>query len=238
MPKGNSMLEYSFVPAFILLPLIVRFVLGRPAWSVAVPAWPPRVAEYGHGVVMGLVIALAGLAVSAPFLSYQFEGFSGLASAGMFAVAIMLAGFVIQTAFEELLFRGLIAQFTRRLTNFMPLVIGLQAILFGAMHVTNIKDWGGSIWGITPYVMIGLAWGWAAWRTGSILIPAALHFVNNANNVFLVGTKGDIVQSIAPMTINTPTISQAALIVAFNAIATVVIVEAYMRWRAKQNANS
>src|SRR5271166_1859351 len=86
-----------------------------------------------------------------------------------------------------MLFRGLIAQFTRRIVNSVTLVVLVQALIFGALHVGNVRAWGGSPLGMAPYVLAVAAWGWAAWRTGSLLVPAALHFANNAGNVLAVG---------------------------------------------------
>src|SRR5271166_2617412 len=86
-----------------------------------------------------------------------------------------------------MLFRGLIAQFTRRIVNSVTLVVLVQALIFGALDVGNVRAWGGSPLGMVPYVLAVAAWGWAAWRTGSLLVPAALHFANNAGNVLAVG---------------------------------------------------
>jgi Type II CAAX prenyl endopeptidase Rce1-like len=98
---------------------------------------------------------------------------------------------VIQTGFEEMLFRGLIAQLTRRIVNSVTLVVLVQALIFGALHVGNVRAWGGSPLGMAPDVLAAAAWGWAAWRTGSLLVPAALRFANNAGNVLAVGVSGD-----------------------------------------------
>jgi membrane protease YdiL (CAAX protease family) len=237
-PDSNLLKEYSFVPGFIVLPLVVRLVLKRPAWSIAFPQWPPRLADYGWGIVLGLAITVVGAIVAAPILSYQYEGFGGLARAGLLSIGATIVGFAIQTAFEEMLFRGFIAQFTRSIINFMPLVIAVQALIFGAMHLGNVKAWGGNLWGIAPYVMVALVWGWVAWRTGSLLVSAALHFVNNAGGSLLVGTRGDIIQSVAPLMIDTPTISQTVVVTVINIVLTVIAVEAYVRWRSRRRISA
>jgi CAAX protease family protein len=226
-------LEFSFLPGFVLLPLVVWFILGRPAWSVASPVWPLRWADYGAGILMGLAIGLIGSIAALPFVSISYRGFDGLAAAGTVSILVTLIGCIIQTGFEELLFRALIAQFTRRLVNFAPLIVGVQAVVFGYMHLGNVKAWGSDPWGVTPYVMVALVWGFAAWRTGSLLVPAALHFVNNASNSLLVGAEGDIVKSIAPLVVNSPSIGQAVTVTAINGVVTALAVEWYAHWRAR-----
>lgn len=232
---GGPLGLYLFLPGFIAMPFLVRFLLGRPAWSIGLAGWPMRWGDYGYGILMGLVVAVLGLAACSPLLPVTYQGFGGLASAGPIVIAFTILGFVIQTGFEEMLFRGLLAQFTRRIVNFLPLVILVQALIFGSMHLGNVKGWGGNLWSITPYVMTACVWGWAAWRTGSLLVTAALHFVNNATNALFVGTKGDIIQSIAPLTVETPTITVGIVVTAINLLLTIVLVEIYMRWRRAPN---
>jgi uncharacterized protein len=110
----------------------------------------------------------------------------------------LCAGFMIQTAFEELYFRGLMMQATRRLTRLVPVVIGLQAYIFASLHAGNLTGIGNSAFNIAPYFISGVYFGWVAWRTRSLVIPMGLHFANNAWNALFINTKGDVIVTAAP----------------------------------------
>lgn len=235
-PEERDLLEYSFIPGFIVLPLVVRFVLGRPSWSIAVPAWPPRFVEYWHGVLLGLALSVFITVTTIPWLGSHFVGFEGLARTGLISIVAMALGFMVQTAFEEMLFRGLIAQFTARIVNYAPAIIGVQALIFGYLHIGNVKAWNGNMLAMFPYFFTALSWGWVAWRTGSLFFPAALHFVNNAGNTFLLGTNGDIVKSIAPVLVDMPTIGQSVAMTFFSGVSTIAAVELYMRAKERRRS--
>jgi membrane protease YdiL (CAAX protease family) len=139
-----------------------------------------------------------------------------------------MAGLMIQTGFEELLFRGLIMQFLMRMMTFAPVAILIQALLFGAMHLANIAEWHGNIWGIAPYVLAGISYGYAAWRTGSLLVSSALHLVNNAGGAYLIGARSDVIPTVAPWLIDAPTITQATISGVIVVVTTVIAIELYL----------
>jgi membrane protease YdiL (CAAX protease family) len=78
-------------------------------------------------------------------------------------------------------------------------------------------------------VLAGISYGYAAWRTGSLLVSAALHFVNNAGASYLMGVEGDVLQTFAPWLIDAPTIQQASLFGVIDVVTTVIAIEAYLR---------
>jgi CAAX protease family protein len=71
-------------------------------------------------------------------------------------------GIFIQAGSEEMLFRGYFMQFVRRFTSNRYLFVGIPAALFAAPHVANIAALGGSALVMTPYLISGLLYGWAA----------------------------------------------------------------------------
>jgi membrane protease YdiL (CAAX protease family) len=223
-------LLFPFLTGFVVILGLVKFLLGRPSWSAALPRWPTSIMPYVAGIGLGLLLTLVDTAMLAPFMTISYQGLAPLLSVSAMSIAVTLVGLVIQTAFEELLFRGLITQFLMRIIKFAPVVIIIQALLFGAMHLANIAEWHGNVWGIAPYVLAGISYGYAAWRTGSLLVSAALHFVNNAGVAYLVGAKGDVIQTVAPWLIDTPTIQQATISGVIVVITTVIAVEAYVRF--------
>lgn len=43
---------YTFIVGLIGIPLVVRLLPGRPAYSVALPSWPSNLADYGIGILI------------------------------------------------------------------------------------------------------------------------------------------------------------------------------------------
>jgi membrane protease YdiL (CAAX protease family) len=193
--------QFSFIlPALIVL-LLVRLLLGRPAWTVALPAWPPRWRDYlvaigiGWGVMLALLLAILAFM---PGFELSFRGWGGMLSGGAPLVLMLCAGFMIQTAFEELYFRGLLMQAVRRLTRWMPVVLVVQAYVFASLHAGNLQGFAASYLTMVPYFLAALYLGWVAWRTGSLIMPMGLHFANNGWNALFINTKGDVIVTAAP----------------------------------------
>lgn len=79
---------------------------------------------------------------------------------------------------EEVLFRGVLLGGTRSLGP--GRMILLNGVVFGAFHLslsTAVR--------FLPTAALGCAIAWAVWRTGSIWVGVAMHFVNNAAIVVL-----------------------------------------------------
>jgi uncharacterized protein len=225
-------LEYSFAGVVIVVLLIARFLLGRPGWSVALPSWPPRWADYG----VGMAIWWAGMAVIylalIPLGRLTFHGWSSLAGAGLLLALATIVGVAIQTAAEELYFRGLLAQATRRITKWIPVVIGVQALLFAQLHAGNIEGWGGGIPAMAPYFATAVALGWTAWRSGSLMMPMGMHFANNVVLFLLVSTSGDVVKASTPFVARQPSVVLGIGEAFLQAVIVIVLVEIMARRRA------
>lgn len=184
------------------------------------------------GIGIALAVNVLASVVQLPLIPVHYEGFAGLKAAGISVVAVSLVGFLIQTGTEELLFRGLLQQTFFRFTGSAWIAILGQALVFGFLHIQNVAAWGGNPLAMVPYLLTALTWGWAAWRTGSLLVPWGLHFVNNASEEFLVGTKGDVLHPIAPFSVEVPGIGLGTALVAISLVITIVLVELYARrWR-------
>lgn len=79
---------------------------------------------------------------------------------------------------EELLFRGALLGGTRTLEPWRMVL--LNGLVFGAFHLslsTAIR--------FLPTALLGCVIAWAVWRTGSIWVGVAMHFLNNATIVAL-----------------------------------------------------
>jgi len=101
---------------------------------------------------------------------------------------IIIVVAVVPAIAEETLFRGFIQKsFEFRMSPFIAALI--TAIFFGAFHF--------SPYAMLPLMTLGLFFGYAAYKSDSLIIPIALHFFNNFVAVllyFLIGSE-DIIDS-------------------------------------------
>ena len=88
---------------------------------------------------------------------------------------IGMVGIFIQACAEEQLFRGYFTQFARRFTKTPYLFIGIPALLFALAHITNVSELDGGLLEATPYLISGLFYAWAAYRTGSLWMAMYCH---------------------------------------------------------------
>jgi sodium transport system permease protein len=79
---------------------------------------------------------------------------------------------------EEIVFRGVLLGGTRTLEPWR--MIALNGVVFGAFHLsfeTAIR--------FLPTALLGALIAWCVWRTGSIWVGAAMHFLNNGTLIVL-----------------------------------------------------
>lgn len=131
--------------------------------------WKPLL--YSIGCVIGTMLcsnALSELANLPDWLKTQFTGMSQQLP-GIISIAIMAP------LVEELLFRGAILNHLRQ-QGFSPYKsILISAVIFGLIHLNPAQ--------MLFAFLMGIAFGWITWRTGS-LIPAIIgHTVNNSLGV-------------------------------------------------------
>jgi membrane protease YdiL (CAAX protease family) len=103
-----------------------------------------------------------------------------------------LTGLLLQTATEELVFRGYLqSQLAARFRS--PLVwIGLPSLLFGLTHY-NPEMYGSNAWAIVAWaVVFGLLAADLTARTGSLGAAIGMHFATNFSAIFLVGAYGHL----------------------------------------------
>lgn len=209
--QENVVLVYGFVLAFVAIPVLVKLLLGRPAYSVALPSWPPRWADYLIGWLGGWAILAVTTLTLSPWRDIRYVGWGGQTDAGALLLVATVVGLLIQTATEELYFRGVLMQATYRILRWTPVVLVLQALFFAQLHVGNIEAWGDGWTAGTPYFLAALAFGFAAWRSGSLMLPAGLHFGNNTFVLFFVSVEGDVLRGPSPWVFQAPTLGQASV---------------------------
>lgn len=92
------------------------------------------------------------------------------------AVLIVFVVAVIPALSEEFMFRGYIQRsFELKMKPFYA--AALTAVFFGLNHFNP--------YGLIPLIILGLYFGFAAYMSGSLIIPIILHFLNNFTAVML-----------------------------------------------------
>ncbi len=78
---------------------------------------------------------------------------------------------------EELLFRGILARLLRDWTRNIHIGVILSALVFAGIHL--------QFYGFLPRFMLGIAFGYLFFRTGTLWVPIIAHFVNNFLSVLI-----------------------------------------------------
>lgn len=187
----------TFTLALAAVPWTVRRVLRRPGWTVAVGTRPGPVGHFVLGAAISLTVALAVdllLTPLAPLHRVDLDPGIWLPLAGVAAI-----GLLIQTGFEELLFRGYLTQAVASRTTRTGLIIGLPAVAFSLPHWGNLPAYGDNPAQLAPYLLMGPTYGWAAWHSGGLWLPFGLHWANNTYATLLITTTGDVLPTGAPL---------------------------------------
>lgn len=139
-------------------------------------------------VLWGLLAALVQWVPGADALEEAILEVLRVEGAGEWAL-VMTAAVAVPAVCEELLFRGLLLSVFRRRMG-TGAALGLQALLFGLIHVHPLR--------IVPTLLLGLLLGWLALRTRSILAPIMGHAAFNALIVVTAQVPAGEAEAAAP----------------------------------------
>ena len=89
---------------------------------------------------------------------------------------LFIVAFLASVA-EELLFRGVLVRVFTEWTGNIHAGVILPAVLFSALHL--------QFYGFLPRVVLGVVLGYLFVRSGSLMVPVLVHFVNNGLAVFI-----------------------------------------------------
>jgi len=176
--------------------MVVRAAQQRGFWALMGP-W-----EQATGDFIATLVWTGGLAVllmlwSGVELSSMPDATRAALLPWLLTLPIACAAILMQTAAEEIYFRGFIqSTLAARFSN--PLIwMGLPSLFFGLLHWTAEA---GPV-EATQAVLITTAFGLAAAdltaRTGTLGAAIALHFVYNAMLMLLSGVEGDPISGLA-----------------------------------------
>ncbi|MCZ4694714.1 CPBP family intramembrane metalloprotease [Ancylomarina euxinus] len=213
---GLALMILSFIIGLTIFVLILKPFHKRNYKEVINGTTTIRWNKFFYSAAVWAIVSAVFLAIDY-FISpanYQFN-LNWSLFIPLILVAVCLIPF--QTTFEEILFRGYLAQAVGRWTRNRWLVAILPAIFFGLLHAFNPEVAAHGFWIMMPqYIFFGAVFGFISiWDDG---IESAMG-VHAANNVFLaifVTSKSSVMQTPALLvqdTIN-PTKDFIILIVA------------------------
>ncbi|MDE7365943.1 MAG: CPBP family intramembrane metalloprotease [Lachnospiraceae bacterium] len=131
----------------------------------------------GCGIALQLALSMA-LTVILPLMPKIFESYSAVMDAlGNESVWMILCVCILAPIGEELIFRGLTLRIMRKAIPLWAAVI-VQALLFGIYHMNLVQ-------GVYAF-LLGLLFGYIAYRYGSVVPGILLHMVVNSSS-YLIG---------------------------------------------------
>ncbi len=217
--EPTPMLEFVAVNLSIFMMLAglvvaVKWIHGRPLMSLVAPDLRLDWRRVGRGaaawLVIGAVMALAEhvLFPGRYYLSYNAERFYP------FLVAVLLLT-PLQSAAEELVFRGYLMQGLGLLTR-RPLAVAVaSSIIFTLPHLMNpeVGEYGVAIMAAN-YFAIGMLLATATLRDGRLELAIGLHAINNVFLALLANYDGSALatESVFTAAELDPVYSLAALV--------------------------
>lgn len=112
--------------------------------------------------------------------------------AWLHALPLVLALLLIQTAAEELLFRGYLLQGLAARFRSPVIWLGLPAILFGSLHWSPAEQGLNAGLVVAQATLMGLILGDVTARTGNLSLAMGMHFANNAAALLLIADPGPL----------------------------------------------
>ncbi len=138
----------------------------------------------------------------------------------------------LQTTFEELLFRGYLAQGVAVWTKNRWLAILIPGFIFGLIHSFNpeVKEFG--FWATMPqYIFFGLLFGFVAVLDDGIELSMGMHAVNNVFLSLFITSKSSVLQTDAVFEQININPSKETLVLVIMGIIAVI----YFAWKYKWN---
>ncbi|MEI2716165.1 MAG: CPBP family glutamic-type intramembrane protease [Candidatus Nanopelagicales bacterium] len=204
----------SFIPFFIATPLIVRFILDRPALTVVTPfrRISPRLMLWG-----GALWLVAVILPSIPVLITRSADLTWNYQPGVFwpALGVAIVLLIFQTTAEELFFRGYLLQwFGKKFTGAWFLGVA-SGVLFALPHLANPEVAEADGWGwllaFAAYFPIGFALAVVSVRSGTLELAIGAHFANNFLNVVVVSVSNSALGTTALWIDTAPSMLESAI---------------------------
>jgi len=228
---ANAATLSTFVIPFFCIPLVVWLIHRRPFWSVAMPKATIDLRGLLIGFGLALVVGSLTVAVCGVVGVLHLEVVGIDWGIWLPLLLIGLVGIFIQAGSEEMFFRGYLTQFARRFTANPYVFLAIPTVLFALPHIANVAALGGGLVAALPYLVEGLVYGWVAYRTGSLWMSVGIHGCNNLTGLVLVGMRGDVLKTVAPVQFDLPGLWASTVILLAQALVLVSVVSLLTRPR-------
>ena len=187
-PVAVLLLIYSFAGMMLGVVLAARLVHRRAVGTLFGPG-----ARVRRDFVFGAAVILAAFAVALPLWPGRAELVAGAPwRLWLMLLPLALVGLLIQTAAEEMLFRGYLQQqLAARFRSALVWML-LPSALFGVLHYEPVMM-GGNVWLVVAATgVFGLIAADLTARSGSLGLAWGLHFGNNVIALMLVSAGSGI----------------------------------------------
>jgi len=187
LPDGPGRLldetRYTVLIASLLLATALavlyaaRLAFHRPAWTFVTPAQPFRPRLLLLGSAMFGALALAGLLVEStlrgdPLQLPILDSDYALGARGIYLLGAVLF-LLMAAAAEEIIFRGVLLQFTAAFTRNLPLLLLINGVVFSAFHLDPSPE------AFVARAVSGAVWAWTALRLAGLEFAIGAHLANN-----------------------------------------------------------
>jgi len=178
--------------AVLMLPglwLVLRFLHHRSLRSVLAPTGRVHWGNYTRAVLF--ILAFAGVTSIPVLLNAEFTRQLSLSQWLPWLAPALLLIF-LQTATEELVFRGYLMQQLAARFHSRWVWWVLPAALFGAVHYNTLTYGDNALLVVFSAFLTGLIFGDITARSGDLSIALGLHFANNLTVILLLGVPGQL----------------------------------------------
>ncbi len=181
-PLAVILVIFSFAGMMLGVVLAVRLVHRRAVGTLFGPA-----ARVRRDFVFGAALILAAFAVALVLWPGRSELVAGMPwRLWLMLLPVALIGLMIQTAAEEMLFRGYLQQQLAARFRTALVWMLLPSIVFGLLHYEPVMM-GGNVWLVVAATgFFGLVAADLTARSGSLGLAWGLHFGNNAIALLIV----------------------------------------------------
>ncbi|RYD97942.1 MAG: CPBP family intramembrane metalloprotease [Sphingobacteriales bacterium] len=185
-----------FVCSFLILYFYVRGVHKRPFRSVITPLRKINYGKflYAFGIWMLILLVLEVIWYAGNpgnyILQFDLPKFAGLL---LLSVLVLL----IQTSYEEILFRGYGMQWLGRYMPYRIFPLLITSVSFGLMHIANPEVGALGYPVLIDYVVIGLALGLVSLLSDALEFAMGVHFANNLFAALFISYDSSVFQTDA-----------------------------------------
>lgn len=180
---------YGYIIVIGITILYWKLILKKPLSEMGITK---RFSNYFVGAAVGVILVM--ISVAAVMLTGTIKYNGVFKSIDFVMILLMLGGFIIQGAMEELLCRGIVLCSLKNKTS-LPMAIGISTAMFIIPHLSSLSE-GKTIYiviGILNLILISVIFSIFTLRFNSIWAACGLHSIWNfiLFNIFGLNLSGN-----------------------------------------------